>query len=264
MNLSSRSPQSHPASFLKIFSYIRGASVSILALCLLAAVTTNRAAAQANSASLNGVVRDASGAVIPDAQVVLSNTATGVASNTTTNGAGVYAFNNIMPGDYSLSVSKTGFSTELQVGLHILVQQALTQDFQMHPGAVTQSVAVEATTVGLNTENSAIGAVIESQLVTDLPLNGRNFTELLNLNPGVAPANTGQNGGGGQSNPVGSFSAPAIQGAQVRSNYYFLDGIDNTEMNYDVPAVFAVVDDIENFFTHTVALSGYICCKTSR
>jgi Carboxypeptidase regulatory-like domain/TonB dependent receptor len=247
MNLSGRYCESRPAWFFKISHYTVTASAAMLALCFFLGMTANRAAGQANSASLNGVVRDASGAVIPEAQVVLSNTATGVASNSTTNASGVYAFNNIVPGDYSLSVSKDGFSTEIQQGLHILVQQALTQDFQMHPGAVTQSVAVEATTVGLNTENSAIGAVIESQLVTDLPLNGRNFTELLNLNPGVAPANTGQNGGGGQSNPVGSFSAPAIQGAQVRSNYYFLDGIDNTEMNYDIPAVFSTVDDIAEF-----------------
>jgi Carboxypeptidase regulatory-like domain len=247
MYLSSGNQEGHRARFFATAHYAGRTFTAMLALCLLLGWTANRAVAQANSASLNGVARDSSGSVIPDAQVVLSNTATGVASNTTTNGSGVYAFNNVAPGDYSLSVSKTGFATEIQQGLHIVVEQAITQDFHLHPGTVSESVAVEATTVGLNTENSALGAVIESQLVTDLPLNGRNFTELLNLNPGVAPANTGQNGGGGQSNPVGSFSAPAIQGAQVRSNYYFLDGIDNTEMNYDVPAVFATVDDIAEF-----------------
>jgi hypothetical protein len=238
--------KSHLAWFLKKLRRAGGLSVSIVALCILSGVNAKQVAAQANSASLAGVVRDSSGAVIPEAEVLLTNTATGVATNTSTNGSGVYSFNNVMPGDYSIAVSKTGFAKEV-VGVHIVVQQALTQDFQLNPGIVSETEVVQATALALNTENSAIGAVLESQLVTDLPLNGRNFTELLNLNPGMAPANTGQNGNGGQSNPVGSFSAPAMQGAQVRSNYYLLDGIDNTEMNYDVPAVFSTIDDIAEF-----------------
>jgi hypothetical protein len=218
-----------------------------IALLVLIGAGTNRAAAQASTALLGGTVRDSTGAVVAEAQVDLTNTATGVVSSTKTNDSGSYTFNNVIPGDYNLTVSKQGFASEARNNMQILVEQAITQNFTLHPGSVKEEVTVQANEVELNTANASVGTVIEQNTVRDLPLNGRDFTELLTLSPGASPINTGQSNGGGQSNPVGSNIEPSINGAQVRSNYYYLDGIDNTEMNYDVPAIRPIVDDIAEF-----------------
>jgi hypothetical protein len=247
MNLGKRIREDQKLRTVQLSSLRGPMAMSVLMLCLLLGVSTNRAMAQANAALITGEVRDSAGAVIPNAKVSLSNAATGVVTETSTNGSGIYTFGNVTPGDYSLTASKAGFAAETQTGLHIVVDQSVAQNFQLHPGTVTENVSVAAQSVELNTANAALGAVIESDMVADLPLNGRNFTELLNLTAGAAPTNDGQSAGGGQSNPVGAFSSPIIDGAQARSNYYYLDGIDNTEMNYAVPAVPPIVDDIAEF-----------------
>jgi hypothetical protein len=242
--LSFRDPETRVLSKSKPVS---SAIIFLVALFVLLAGSVSRLTAQAGSALLTGVVRDSSNAVIPDAKVDLSNTATGVVNTTTTNSAGIYAFNNILPGNYTLTASKQGFASQSLKDMHIQVQQALTSDFVLRPGSVTEEVSVQANSVELNTANASIGTVIEQNTVTDLPLNGRDFTQLLTLSPGASPINTGQSNGGGQSNPVGKNVEPSINGAQVRSNYYYLDGIDNTELNYDVPAIRPIVDDIAEF-----------------
>ena len=247
MNMSGRNSKAIPSRGTYLFRrLLRELSVASALMALVLAIS-GAATAQQSAATISGVVRDSSGAVVQGATVQLRNNATGVDSQTTANDVGVYRYNNVEPGDYSLSVTKEGFSQATQKDLHILVNQAITQDFSLRPGATTAEIVVQASAVELDTANTAIGEVIEQKSVEDLPLNGRNFTQLLTLSPGVAPVNTGQSGGGGQSNPLGTFVAPSINGAEVRSNYYLLDGIDNTEMNYDVPAVSPIIDDIQEF-----------------
>jgi len=169
------------------------------------------ASAQA-TATLNGVVRDSSGAVIPQATVILRNTDTGTERQSLTNDSGLYVFVSVPPGEYVLKVTKNGFTTATQSGLHVLVNQASTQDVTLRVGSTQESVTVEATAVNLETANATLGTVIESKQVMDLPLNGRNFTQLLALTPGVAPVSVAQNSGGAQAAPLGSFVFPAVSG----------------------------------------------------
>src|ERR1700693_3988649 len=159
-----------------------GHSISLLALVLILAVP-HSASAQA-TATLNGVVRDSGGAVIPQATVTLHNTDTGTDRESLSNDSGLYVFVSVPPGEYALKVTKDGFTTATQTGLHVLVNQASTQDFTLRVGSAQQSVTVEASAVNLETANATLGTVIESKQVTDLPLNGRNFTQLLALAPG--------------------------------------------------------------------------------
>src|ERR1700680_1898115 len=243
-----------------LFALLRGCKASFrlrefglgnrICLLLVALVSIlvipNTASAQA-TASLNGVVRDSSGAVIPRATVTLHNTGTGTERESLTNDSGLYAFVSVPPGDYSLIVRKDGFTTATQAGLHVLVNQASTQDFTLGIGSTAQSVTVEASAVNLETGNATLGTVIESKQVTNLPLNGRNFTQLLALTPGVSPVSVAQNSGGAQAAPVGSFVFPAVNGQSNRSNYFMLDGIDDTDQVFTTYAIAPILDDIQEF-----------------
>jgi len=198
------------------YGFRRGTAALYVALVLIL-VIPNRASAQA-TATLNGVVRDSSSAVIPQATVTLHNTDTGTDRESLTNDSGLYVFVSVPPGEYVLKVAKDGFTTATQAGLHVLVNQASTQDFTLRVGSTQQSVTVEASSVILETANATLGTVIESKQVGDLPLNGRNFTQLLALTPGVSPVSVAQNSGGAQAAPLGiclSRSQRAIKSQQL-------------------------------------------------
>src|SRR5438445_5482532 len=209
-------------------------------------VIPHSASAQA-TATLNGVVRDSSGAVIPQATVTLHNTNNGNDRDVLNNDSGLYVYVSVPPGEYVLKVTKEGFTTATQAGLHVVVNQASTQDFTLRVGSTQQSITVEGSAVNLETANATLGTVIESKQVMDLPLNGRNFTQLLSLTPGVAPVSVAQNSGGAQAAPVGTFVFPAVSGQSNRSNYFLLDGIDDTDQVFTTYAVAPILDDIQEF-----------------
>src|SRR5437868_3136557 len=233
------------SSGLRRFGFGHRLSLLLVALGLLFVIPQS-ASGQA-TATLNGVVRDSSGAVIPQATVTLHNTNTGTDREGLTNDSGLYVFVSVPPGEYVLKVTKEGFTTATQEGLHVVVNQASTQDFTLRVGSTQQSVTVEGSAVNLETANATLGTVIESKQVRDLPLNGRNFTQLLSLTPGVAPVSVAQNSGGAQAAPLGSFVFPAVSGQSNRSNYFMLDGIDDTDQVFTAYAVAPVLDDIQEF-----------------
>jgi hypothetical protein len=232
------------SSGLREFGFGHRISLLLVALVLIVGVS-HSALAQA-TATLNGVVRDSSGAVVPQATVTLHNTDTSTERESLTNDSGLYVFVSVPPGEYALKVSKDGFTTATQ-GLHVLVDQASTQDVTLRVGSTQESVTVEASAVNLETANATLGTVIESKQVLDLPLNGRNFTQLLALTPGVAPVSVAQNSGGAQAAPLGSFVFPAVSGQSNRSNYFLLDGIDNTDQVFTTYAVAPILDDVQEF-----------------
>src|SRR5256884_2520494 len=236
---------SKDSSGLGEFGFGHRLSLLLVALVLLF-VIPHSASAQA-TATLNGVVRDSSGAVIPQATVTLHNTNTGTDREGLTNDSGLYVFVSVPPGEYVLKVTKEGFTPATQAGLHVVVNQASTQDFTLRVGSTQQSITVEGSAVNLETGNATLGTVIESKQVMDLPLNGRNFTQLLSLTPGVAPVSVAQNSGGAQAAPVGSFVFPAVSGQSNRSNYFLLDGIDDTDQVFTTYAIAPILDDIQEF-----------------
>jgi Carboxypeptidase regulatory-like domain/TonB dependent receptor-like, beta-barrel len=223
-------------------------SCPTLLLLLVAWATFPTAArAQQATASINGTIVDASGAVCPGAEVVLQNVNTDVKTRTTSNSTGVYVFVHVPPGKYNIVASKSGFETARVEGIVVEVNQATTYDFTMAVGAVQQEVTVKAEAAALQTSSASLGTVIGTHEVTDLPLNGRNFTELLTLSPGVSPISTAQNAGGFQTSPIGSFVFPAVNGQSNRSNYFMLDGIDDNEQTATTYSLAPINDDIEEF-----------------
>ena len=183
--------------------------------------------AQQATANVNGVVKDPNGAVIANTQVELTNVNTGVVRKTSTNTDGIYNFPSVVPGAYSMQASAPGFSSVSQPPVTLEVGQTATFDFQLKVGAATSTVTVSAIAPTLETSTSELGTVVSPKEMNDLPLNGRNFTQLLLLVPGTVNLNTDQNSGGGSGwngASIGQFSFPAVNGARNRSNMYILDG----------------------------------------
>ncbi len=224
--------------------------VSLGALLAIIAVLSPRVArAQLATASINGVIKDSAGGVVPGATVLLKNVATNVTETARTNNAGVYAILNVPPGNYTLQVSKTGFQTKTQSQFTLAVNQTASFDFVLGVGSALQTVTVQAVAPALQTSSAELGTVVASRQVNDLPLNGRNFTQLLDLTPGVSTINTSQNAGNKQftGNPIGNYSFPSVNGQTNRSNFYLVDGLNDQESFSSTYSVAPIVDDIQEF-----------------
>ena len=157
------------------------------------------------------LVKDQSGAAIANAQVELTSVSTGVVRKTATNTDGIYNFPSVVPGEYSMQASATGFSAVSQPPVTLQVGQTATFDFHLNVGATTSTVTVTAEAPTLQTATSELGTVVSPAEMNDLPLNGRNFTELLLITPGTVNLNTDQNsggGGGGMVRRLGSLASP--------------------------------------------------------
>ena len=151
-------------------------------------------------------------------------------------------------------MTQTGFDTATSPDFKLEVNQIATQDFKLTVGSATQTVTVTSAAELLQASTANLGAVVETRPVNDLPLNGRSFSALLTLAPGVNPVNYSQNGGVGYGTGFGSagipgstYTFPSTQGQWNRENLYYLDGIINTAAfasSYDVPPI---IDDIQEF-----------------
>ncbi len=202
------------------------------------------------TASVNGTVRDTTGAVIAGAEVLLHNNDTNLNRPTTTNDAGYYYIADVQPGNYELKVTRQGFRSAIQTGINLVVNQTASYNLTLAPGSTTESITVQAFALGLETSTAELGVAVVRQQVNDLPLNGRNFTQILNLTPGVSTVNVAQNSqgaGGIWSNPIGTFSYPSVNGQTNRSNLFLLDGINNQGSFGSTYAVAPIVDDIQEF-----------------
>ncbi|MFN7920838.1 MAG: TonB-dependent receptor [Bryobacteraceae bacterium] len=217
-------------------------AAAVLALCSAPLFS------QLSTASLTGVVRDPSGSVVAGAKLTLTNAATAVKHQSETNSAGNYLFLNIPPGNYSLDVTAASFTTSRVPQVSLAVNQTSTIDVALQVGSLSQTVNVEATGELLQAATAEVGAVVAAKQVVDLPLNGRNFTQLLTLSPGVAPISVSQNSGGFGNAATGTqFVFPAINGQTNRSNFFMTDGLNNQGAFSSTYAVPPIVDSIGEF-----------------
>lgn len=205
--------------------------------------------AQVSTASINGTVTDTAGAVIPDADLLLQNVDTGVKQRAVTNQVGFYAYFNVPTGTYTLQASKSGFMAQKLNAFVLAVNQTTTFDLTLNMGQVTQVINVEAKTVQVEGSTAELGAVVNNNLVRDLPLNGRNFTQLLSLTPGVSPINVSQSSGGfGATITQGAaYTFPAINGQNNKSNIYLLDGVNDLAVFTNTYSLPPILDTIQEF-----------------
>lgn len=227
----------------------RGRSaLSWIALAAVLILGTVTAAAQQTMASIRGTVTDLTGARIAKAKVVIQNEATHVQQSTVTTGSGTYAVSNLAPGSYTLTVTKPGFKPLVQHGILLQVAQAVLLNYTMQVGNANETVTVQGENTGPTTTTASLGAVINNKEVTNLPLNGRNFTQLLELTPGVSRISVGQNKGSGTfSSPIGTFTFPSVNGQENRSNTFYLDGGIDLEPYMATYNYAPIVDDIQEF-----------------
>ncbi len=197
-----------------------------LTLCFLLCLGVARLAAQAGlgTATANGTVRDGTGLAVPQATIVLTNTARGERHQTATNDTGSFVFPNLAPGLYALEAQKDGFETSRITGLQLQVGQVASVDMVMKLGAVSTVVSVsgEQSTI-IETESNVIGTVVNSQQVQDLPLNGRNFLQLALT---AAGSNAVTGGSDVYSSQIGHPDrAVVINGNPPTTTGYTIDGI---------------------------------------
>ena len=202
---------------------------------------------QISTANVNGTVSDEQGAVIPGAALKLTNTATGVSHTTQTNEAGVYRFQNVQVGQYNLESTAEGFATQRLAPFTLTVNQTTTLDFGLKVGAVTETVEVEATAVQLQSSSAELGQAIQERTVKALPLNGRNFTQMLMLQPGVVMVNPPGSQSLSYTRPIGETANPSVNGQNNRANVYMLDGVANFETFGNSYAVPPIIDAIQEF-----------------
>jgi Carboxypeptidase regulatory-like domain len=225
--------------------------VVVLILALMSVVVSTPLLAQYDSAQISGTVHDPTGALISDATVQIQNRDTGLVRQTVTNSSGIYILSHIPPGVYTITATSQGFSSESRTGVSLVVSQSATFDFSLKPGSSTETIAVSAEVVTLDTSSSSVGADLESRAVTDLPLAGRNISNLMTLQTGVTPINNDQTGG--RTNAIGTLVSPSIQGQNNRSNVYLLDGVNNNEAVSGSEIITPIPDDVQEMkvLTHT-------------
>lgn len=229
-------------------SHVTGVLVGIV-LVILGGATW--ATAQVASGNIVGAVRDASGAVVVDASVMVRNTETGITRQVTTNHEGGYVVTLLQPGTYTVTVEREGFKKAVQSPFKLDVNQTARVDITLAVGSRTESVEVSAAEPLVESQSSSVGQVLEGSRVHALPLNGRNFVELSYLTPGV---NSGPSGivqqGGIPENERGNGAIQA-NGLTATNNNFLLNGFDNNEQQIGFEVIQPSIDAIQEFKVQT-------------
>jgi hypothetical protein len=217
--------------------------------------------AQTPTATINGTVNDPTGAAVPDATVAAVNQDTNIRSVRNTNADGTFTILNLLPGNYILTVERTGFKKVQLPVFQLNVNQILTQNITLEVGATSETVTVSADSIGVMVQRSSteLGTTIDDVMVHELPMNGRNFSELLILQPGVNPMDTSQGNSSGRTNaggadggniaiPGSTIFKVSVNGQGNRSNTYYMDGIINTDDRgggWSVPPIADTIQELK-------------------
>ena len=221
---------------------------SVIAAFLAIASTSG---AQTATGQITGSVKDSSGAVMPKVKVVVTNQQTGLTRETTSNDVGDYVVPLLPVGVYLVTAEQKGFKIAVRSDLPLNVDQVQRVNLQLDAGDVSERVEVTSSAVALDTASATVGQTITEKQVTELPLNGRNFLQLLFLGAGAVET-TGEQAGMRQ----GVGNAISIMGARPTSNNYMIDGTSNTDTALGTPAAVLSVDAIQEFKEQTTTYSA--------
>jgi len=239
--------QNHKANIAGgIVGVWRSVFASALLLCLVVLFSFNAPIARGQDVkgSVRGAVTDEQGAAVPGAEVTVSDPSTGFSRSATTGGDGVYNFPDLPLGTFKIRVTHAGFKASEQVGITIHASDSLVFNFSLAIGAVTEAITVEASAIQVETTNGELAGLIDGQQVAQLPLNGRNFMQLVLLVPGVA---TGE-GFSAQGKGLKGGSDLSINGGAVDANLWMVDGAHNNDVGSNrTILVFPSVDAIDEF-----------------
>ncbi len=214
--------------------------------------------AQTDTARLIGTITDPTGAVVPNAAVTVTNTGTGRTVTAETGGSGEYAINALTAGKYHINVTASGFTTE-SADFTLQVSQVQEISLKLAPGGTGTTVDVTAGVPLVDTATSSMGEVIQGRQVTELPLNGRNFTQLALLTPGVTRGAYGDIASGGSSgtnaetfrNSETGGAALSANGLRPQADNFILDGVDNNDAFVNGIIFFPPAEAIQEFRVNT-------------
>ena len=206
----------------------------VLLFNLWHAATTH---AQVAGATLSGTVTDQSGAVIPQAAISIRNIDTGITRTGTASAAGFYSVPNLLPGTYEIKTTAQGFSTEVKTGVTLTVGEQQVLDFTLQVGKTSQTVVVTTEAPNVELASSSISATVNSTTVRELPLNGRSWTDLAALQPGVSAVSQIQTdfAVGGDRGNRGFGNQITVAGDRPEQNNYRLDGVSINDFNNAAP-----------------------------
>jgi hypothetical protein len=200
--------------------------------------------------TITGEVKDQSDSRIPGATVTAQNVATNAVRIQQSNEAGVYTFPAMPPGMYQVKAELQGFKVQ-QNAVELHVEETLRVDFRLELGTLTETTEVIAATTLIATSNATVGTVIENRRIVELPLNGRNYLSLIALSPNVSAGFAGPGQAGDRQGGSRASQQISISGQRREFNYYTLDGVDNTDVNFNTYIFLPSIDALEEFKVQT-------------
>jgi hypothetical protein len=209
--------------------------------------------AQVSGGAISGSVLDASGSAIGNAKVKIMNVDTGLTREVVSDDAGRYVAPQLPVGNYSVEASQTGFQTEVRKGLELTIGRDLVVNLELTVGSINQQVEVTEAVPQVETTNASVAYLVDEKKIEDLPLNGRNYTQLATLQPGVSGFNLDRRDG-----VTGNGNGMSLSGTQTRQNLFLMDGQDMNDSSGGTPGSAAGtnlgVDAIREF---TVTTTNY-------
>jgi hypothetical protein len=223
--------------------------VSIVGLCALLSQAVSVARADNVYGGLRGTITDQTGAVVPGAKVTVTGTATGVSKQTVSQSDGSYEFPQLLaPADYDLSVEAAGFKNMQVSNIHITLNHIFVENVQLEVGQLVESVTVtEQTQSQVDTTSMQLAIAMNSTMIVDMPLNGRNYEDLMQLEPGVVAASDGRGGNG-----HGNY---ATNGSQADQNSYLINGTDNNDLTLNTVQINPSPDALAEFTMVTATIN---------
>jgi len=207
---------------------------SLFALCLITGIAQNSASAQEVYAQIQGTVTDPSGAVVQGAEVTATSLESGQNTTVDTGADGTFRFLKLAVGSYDVGIDKDGFALYKESAIVLQLNQVYEISASLVIGKIDESVEVHANVAQVDASTSQLGTVVDTQKIVDLPLNGRNWTQLQQLAPGVVSA----------SDRNGTY---ATNGSQSQQNSYLIDGADSMDLQRNLPSVVPSPDAIREF-----------------
>src|SRR5882762_5780326 len=205
--------------------------------------------------TITGEVKDSSGGVVPGATVTVVNKATNATRTTVSNEVGLFDFPALPPGTYTVKSELEGFKTATR-DIELQVQQTARVNFTLELGTLSEMATVTGVSPLVETANATIGTVIENRRIVELPLNGRNYLQLVALSPNVSAEFAGPGQAGDRQGGTRANQQLSISGQRREFNYYTLDGVDNTDVNFNTYIFLPSVDALEEFKVQTGVYSA--------
>jgi hypothetical protein len=227
-------------------STVRLAALLIVLLALFAAPGSAQTVGE-----ITGHVSDSTGAAMVGSTITITNTATSAERRTVTNESGDYSLPSLSPGIYTVKVEHPGFKTATTTDVKVEVQQSVRLDVSLQLGVVSESVIVEASAAQMQAENATVGTVIENKRIVELPLNGRNYLQLVSLTPNATTLSPSAGQAGSRQGGDRAAQSISVAGQRTMFDYFTLDGVNNTDPNFNTYVVLPSIDAIQEFKVQT-------------